>query len=263
MSDTAWLAEETARRYQHFTQKTTMYQDLSRVMVNLADIQPGMCVLDLGCGTGITSQIALNQLGEQGLVYALDVSEPMLNIARHNLPSHQVTFIQADAAEFSHQLDQPIDRVICNSVFWQLRDKPKVLAQLQQILMPDGLFVFNVPEPYFIFKSIPRSQKIGILFKQLAAERYGVGTQDLRTLEVFLNNHQFGLLKTEQFQRTRDTEESNLFLQLPVSTDWMDPPLDYETRLGLLEEAHQLGHPQARSTRRWMYFVARPNAPNR
>ena len=260
MSNTAWLAEETARRYQYFTQKTTMYQDLSRVLIELADIQPGMTLLDLGCGTGISSQIALEALSDQGLLYALDNSKPMLDMARSNLSGRPATFIHADAAQFSQCLERPVDRIICNSVFWQLRHKPAVMAQLRQALKPDGLFVFNVPEPYFIFKSIPRSQKVGVLFKQLAAERYGVGPQDRRTIEVFLNNHHFELVRSEPFQRTRSAEESYLFLQLPVSTAWMDPPLDYETRLALLEEAQQHSHPQARSTRRWMYFVTRPKS---
>ena len=39
-SSSAWLEEETARRYQLFTEKTTMYQELSRVMVELAGIKP-------------------------------------------------------------------------------------------------------------------------------------------------------------------------------------------------------------------------------
>ena len=38
----------------------------------------------------------------------------------------------------------------------------------------------------------------------------------------------------------------------------MDPPLPYETRMALLEEAHQLSNPDTQSKRRWMYFVTRP-----
>jgi ubiquinone/menaquinone biosynthesis C-methylase UbiE len=254
----AWLEEETARRYQRFTEKTTMYQDLSRVMVKLADIRPGMRILDLGCGSGITTQTVLPQLSGQGQVYALDVSEAMLNIARQELPQPQVTFIQADAGHFADLMPEPVDRVICNSVFWQFRHKPLVMAELRRVLAPGGLFVFNAPEPYFIFDAIPRSNKVAILFKQLAAERYGVGTQDLRTMEVFLNNHHFELVATEIFERVHPAEESYLFMQLPVSTAWMDPPLDYQTRLELLAEAWQLAAPDTQSRRRWMYFVARP-----
>ena len=256
--DNTWLEGETARRYKIFTEKTTMYQELSQVMVKLAEIEPNMRVLDLGCGTGVTTQMVLQVLGEGGHVYALDISEPMLEIARKQIRSRQVTPIRADAGDFAHMLGQPVDRVVCNSVFWQFRHKPQVLAELRQALTSSGRFVFNAPEPYFIFKHIPRSPKVSILFKQFAAERYGVGQQDLRTMEVFLNNHGFKLLTTQEFERVRSAEESYLFFQLPVATAWMDPPLDYSTRMALLAEAQQMAEPDQAVRQRWMYFVAQP-----
>ena len=100
----------------------------------------------------------------QGHIFALDVSGPMLDVAREHLPSENTTFIQADATTFADQIDRPIDRVLCNSVFWQFRDKSTVMAELHKVLKPDGLFVFNAPEPYFIFEHIPRSKNVAILF---------------------------------------------------------------------------------------------------
>jgi len=236
-----------------------MYQELSHFMIELADLELGMRVLDLGCGTGVTTELVLQKLGDKGHVYALDISGPMLAVAREQINSDRVTFLEADAAKVVDFIEEKsIDRIVCNSVFWQLRHKSQVMTALHQILSPDGLFVFNAPEPYFIFKNIPRSPKVSILFKQLAAERYGVGQQDLRTIEVFLNHHHFDLMETIEFKRTRSAEESHLFFQLPVATAWMEPPLDYETRMALLAEAQQMAEPDKTVQQRWMYFVAQP-----
>ena len=259
--DNSWLETETARRYKIFTEKTTMYQELSQFMVELAEIEPGMRVLDLGCGTGVTTQAVLQAMKGAGHVYALDVSGPMLDVARQQISSDQVTFLQADAADVAGLIDRAIvDRIVCNSVFWQFRHKYRVLPALHHVLAPQGRFVFNAPEPYFIFKDIPRSTKVSILFKQLAAERFGVGQQDLRTIRVFLENHRFELVTTREFTRIRSGEESHLFFQLPIATAWMDPPLDYETRMTLLEEAHRLAQPDETIRQSWMYFVVRPVA---
>ena len=89
----AWLEAETARRYQRFAEKTTMYQELSQLMLELTAIEPGMRVLDLGCGTGITTQAVLAELGGRGHVYALDISEAMLEVARAQVNSPQVTLL--------------------------------------------------------------------------------------------------------------------------------------------------------------------------
>jgi hypothetical protein len=129
---------------------------------------------------------------------------------------------------------------------------------LRRVLAPEGLFVFNAPEPYFIFEAIPRSKKISVLFEQLAAERYGVGRQDLHSIEVFLRSHGFEIVGQQIMERPRSAAESYLFMQIPVATAWMEPPLDYETRLSLLEEAHQLADANQASKQRWMYFVTQP-----
>jgi ubiquinone/menaquinone biosynthesis C-methylase UbiE len=257
MSSPAWLEEETARRYKSFSQQTTMYQELSRLMVQLAQIEPGMRVLDLGCGTGITTQAVLEVAGERGHVYAVDISAPMLAVARQQVTSERVTFIQADAAAITDLAGGAVERIVCNSVFWQFRHKPQVMAELRRVLTPQGRFVFNAPEPYFMFEAIPRSKKVSVLFEQLAAERYGVGRQDLRTIEVFLRNCGFEIVGRQMLERTRSAAESYLFMQIPVATAWMEPPLEYETRLALLEEAHQLAEPGQATKQRWMYFVVR------
>lgn len=258
MSNPAWLETETALRYKQFTQQTTMYQELSQLMVQLAEIEPGTGVLDLGCGTGVTTQAVLQVLGDRGHVYAVDVSAPMLAVAREQVASERVTFIQTDAANLMDMADGSVERVVCNSVFWQFRHKPAVMAELRRVLTPEGRFVFNAPEPYFIFEAIPRSNKMSVLFEQLAAERYGVGRQDLRSIEVFLRNHGFEIESKQMLERIRSTGESYLFMQIPVATAWMEPPLAYKTRLALLEEAHQLAQVNQASKQRWMYFVTQP-----
>jgi SAM-dependent methyltransferase len=250
-----WLETETARRYQSFTEKTTMYQELSHKMVELAELELGMRVLDLGCGTGVTTQAVLSRLGGSGQVIALDLSAPMLAVAAEQVDASNVTFLQADAAHFADLIERPVDCVVCNSVFWQFRDKVRVMAELRRVLAPGGRLIFNAPEPYFIFQDIPRSPKVSLLFKQLAAERYGVGPQDMRTMRVFLENQGFAVLEMEQFERVRPAEESYLFFQLPIATAWMEPPLDYQTRLALLEEAQQMAEPDQPVKQRWMYFV--------
>jgi ubiquinone/menaquinone biosynthesis C-methylase UbiE len=234
-----------------------MYQELSRTMVQLARIEPGMRVLDLGCGTGVTTQVVLSALAESGHVYAVDHSAPMLAVAREQVSSAQVIFIEADAAAITALPDHSVERIVCNSVFWQLRHKPEVMAELHRLLVPGGLFVFNVPEPYFIFEAVPRSQKISVLLEQLAAERYGVGRQDLRSLAVFLGQHRFEITHQQLLERVRTGRETYLFMQIPVATAWMEPPLAYEARLALLEEARQLADMGQASKQRWMYFVTK------
>ena len=60
----------------------------------------GEKILDIGCGTGSTSQTLSNLVGESGLVTGIDISKPILNFAIKKKESKKIkniNFIQADA----------------------------------------------------------------------------------------------------------------------------------------------------------------------
>jgi SAM-dependent methyltransferase len=66
----------------------------------LADtVSPGSRVLDIGCGTGATTIAAARRAGPEGRVTGIDISEPMLALARERAAHAGVAaqFIQADA----------------------------------------------------------------------------------------------------------------------------------------------------------------------
>jgi len=66
-----------------------------------AAAQPGERVIDIGCGCGDTSLALAAQVGTAGQVLGVDVSQPMLAVARHSAASAgwpQLRFDEADAA---------------------------------------------------------------------------------------------------------------------------------------------------------------------
>ena len=50
----------------------------------LVDIQPGMHVLDVGCGSGSDACVAALLVGPRGLVHAVDVTPAMVDKTRRN-----------------------------------------------------------------------------------------------------------------------------------------------------------------------------------
>ena len=60
--------------------------------------RPGERVVDVGCGTGATTLLLAEQVGREGSVLGVDISEPMLAFARRrSAEGEPVRFLRADA----------------------------------------------------------------------------------------------------------------------------------------------------------------------
>jgi len=76
----------------------SMYQPFTDFLAEKAYLEPGQ-VLDVGCGTGAVTLAVAGRLGSAGSCAGIDISEPMLNVARVRAAQHGISadFIWADA----------------------------------------------------------------------------------------------------------------------------------------------------------------------
>src|SRR5829696_3090479 len=51
-------------------------------LIDLAEVRPGMHVLDVACGTGVVTRLAAERVGNTGRVVGLDINAAMLFVAR-------------------------------------------------------------------------------------------------------------------------------------------------------------------------------------
>lgn len=149
MSSTHW--NTSAQVYCTEARRISFYQVTNRELVATAQIRPGMTVVDLACGAGLTCQTVLNLLGEQVILYAVDIAQEMLKQAKRSVRSKIVRFIHASADDFSQHIPEKVDRVLCNSAFWHFPDPDTVLREVHVIMKPIGRFLFNIPDQQFDF----------------------------------------------------------------------------------------------------------------
>jgi ubiquinone/menaquinone biosynthesis C-methylase UbiE len=113
------------------------YELILDEVVSLADVRPGMRVLDLGIGTG---NLAARFVGRGCLVWGLDFSGKMLAHAHARL--RQVYLVQADLLdEWPLSLEQRFDRVVSSYVFheFDLETKVSLLQRAaRHFLLPGG-----------------------------------------------------------------------------------------------------------------------------
>jgi len=125
--------------------------------INHSNPLAGEVCVDLGCGRGNDVIRMAQEVGEQGLVYGLDISDGMIEKAKKNAAKLDVTNVQFIKSELeSLKLPTKIaDLVISNCTINHASDKKAVWSEIYRILKKGGRFVVSdiysledVPDEY-------------------------------------------------------------------------------------------------------------------
>jgi arsenite methyltransferase len=111
----------------------------------VADLRPGEVVLDLGSGAGADVLISARRVAPGGRAIGLDMTDEMLDLARHNAAGagvENVEFLKGYLEDIPLP-DDSVDVVISNCVINLAADKNVVLAEAARVLSPGGRLAFS------------------------------------------------------------------------------------------------------------------------
>ncbi len=135
-------------RWEHiFTASLSAATDL---LIDMADVRPGMRVLDLACGAGGQSIQVAKLVGPNGKVVASDISGAMLEHMRQNASRAGLRNIETleCAADELDETQPPFDASICRLGLMLFPSPPKALEAVRKVLKPGARFaamVFTTP----------------------------------------------------------------------------------------------------------------------
>jgi 2-polyprenyl-3-methyl-5-hydroxy-6-metoxy-1,4-benzoquinol methylase len=111
-----------------------------RVAMLAGDLQPGMHVLELGCGTGYFTR----ELARTGAsITAVDISPELLAIALQQYQADSVRFEVQNAYALSY-LAESYDAVVGSSILHHL-DVRRASEEIYRVLRPHGIIRFTEP----------------------------------------------------------------------------------------------------------------------
>ncbi len=115
--------------------------DATAGLFALAAIRSGERVLDIGCGSGQTSLMAADAVGEGGQVTGVDVSKPLLVLARSRAQGRaNVAFIEADAA--THDFAPRHDLLMSRFGVMFFDNPAAAFANIRRAAAPAGRLAF-------------------------------------------------------------------------------------------------------------------------
>jgi ubiquinone/menaquinone biosynthesis C-methylase UbiE len=113
----------------------------SDVIIEHLDLQPGMTVLDIGCGPGRLTIPLARQVGPQGQVVAIDIQPGMLRRAQDKAIAANLTNIRFQEAAVGEGKLEPnqSDRALLVTVLGEIPDRPAALKEIFNALKPGGI----------------------------------------------------------------------------------------------------------------------------
>lgn len=119
-----------------------MMQAMADAAVAAAAAMPGESVLDIGCGTGATALALADLVGPEGRVQGVDVSMPMLDVARSRIGGRRnVSFTEADAAT-AHFEPSSVDLVFSKFGVMFFADPEAAFTNIRKAVKPGGRLAF-------------------------------------------------------------------------------------------------------------------------
>lgn len=140
MGDAGQLISSAAEVYDEFFLPALFNAWAPRV-VAAAQVQPGMRVLDVACGTGVLTLEAAKAVSPNGAAVGVDLNPAMLSVARRKAPDIEWREAPAEALPLD---SDDFDAVISQFGLMFFEDQRAAIREMSRILRPGGRLVIAV-----------------------------------------------------------------------------------------------------------------------
>ncbi|RGP79164.1 demethylmenaquinone methyltransferase [Fusarium longipes] len=195
-----------------YTERAHSYEDswhpdYSRRFMELVPIHKDDRVLDLACGTGLEAVIAADQVGDEGLVVGVDVTEAMLAEARKKLDqdellARRIKLVQHNVTDLigcPHVVEGSFDLVICSSAFVLFEEPEKVVAHWRKYLKVGGRVAIDITHEYNLRAGLLLEKVARRLGMSFPSNRSWIKSED--SFSDILKNQGFVVEKVENLEK--------------------------------------------------------------
>jgi len=124
------------------------YTKVNERLLDLAEVGKQRKIVDLGCGTGGITKLILERLqsAKDTVIYAVDHSTTALKAAAEEIGDRKdvaINYVHSEVQNLTGAVKDKVDAVVyCNSIHY-VPNKPVLIDQIKDKLLPNGIFAFN------------------------------------------------------------------------------------------------------------------------
>jgi len=219
--------DQSAQAYDRFEEKHHLFETLTRRQLELIEPSRPERILDVGCGTGISTLALQKSLSScSPNIYAIDISEVMLLRARERcreLPG--VYLIRGDAERLTEYFHEAFDAIFYTASIFLLPRFSDSLRQASRLLVPGGVMSISYYSGLFDDRQEDVVQKVFPDMKyQYGAVPFGELVACLESIKELKTTH-----VDYHFEVSRDFLFD--FLSIPAQSAGLFPKLPYLERI--------------------------------
>lgn len=143
-SPSEYVLGHSAAELRRLIEQAAFFGDLTADVFRRAELEPGMSVLDVGCGVGDVAFLAASLVGPEGRVTGIDRAAEAVAVARDRAAqagAENVSFEVADAATFSSS--EKFDAVVGRLMLAYQPNPSAVLRHLTSLVRSGGIVAFH------------------------------------------------------------------------------------------------------------------------
>jgi ubiquinone/menaquinone biosynthesis C-methylase UbiE len=215
--------------YEDFENRFGLFEHLTEHLITQTSTSTGQTIIDVGCGTGISTLPLVQTIGPAGSIYAIDLSEAMLERAKYRLKDYkdQITLIACDASSMSEHIDDKVDRILLTASIFLIPDADQILINCFEMIKPGGILGFNYLDKILVdgasLKDVMKEQKPDLF-------PYGRDVLDVSELDQMAGEAGFSKLNDGVIAWDITAEEATAFYTIPAQSAGLYPRETYEER---------------------------------
>ncbi len=245
--------DQSAAVYDAFESKHHLFETLTRRLCEMISPIVPARVLDVGCGTGISTLALQQNLPYSPVIYAIDISEAMLVQARERckgLPG--VYFVRGDAERLSEYFNEAFDGVFYTASIFLLPNFRESIDQACRLIVPGGVLAISY------YAGLFDQRNRDALGKVFPGQKYRYGAVAYEELLACLRSKRdFRVTRLDyRFEITYDFLFD--FLSIPAQSAGLFPKVPYIERIPMVRElCAELAEKVSPLFMGWKFIIAR------
>lgn len=228
--------DQSSLVYGLFEEKHHLLESLTQRQIELISPSRPQRILDVGCGTGISSMVLYNSFSSADRVpriFAIDISESMLSKAKErfrNVPG--LYFVRGDADNLESFFHEGFDGIFYTPSIFQIPNFRDSIRQACGLLIPDGVITLSY------YSGLFTENGEGAIQKAFPDFRHHRGDYSCQEIDSFFDSTQEEEFRTTwvDFHFEANKEFLFDFLSIPAQSASFFPKIPYLDRIPRIRE---------------------------